>query len=325
MAENITVGSLFDGIGGWQLAAKRAGAVPLWSSEIDPFPMTVSKAHFPETKQLGDVSCIRVDEIDPVDIICAGSPCQDLSIAGKRAGLAGRRSNLFYQALRIVWEMRMATNGKYPKFFIWENVPGAFSSNGGSDFQAVLEEICPTEIPIPGGGRWARSGMVRSRSVGVAWRTLDAQYWGVPQHRERIFLVADFRGGGGRPEVLFESEGVPGYLETCERSGKAATAETGDGAITFREVRSTAYAEDTIGRTLSATGGTYGGGSETLVLDGGKLRRLTPVECERLQGLPDNYTAFGSDTARYKALGNGMAQPCADYVMSQVVKALKER
>lgn len=156
--------------------------------------------------------------------------------------------------------MQEKTNGQYPKFFIWENVTGAFSSNERRDFQAVLEEIGQTEIPMPKSGRWAKAGMVRSEKCGIAWRVLDAQYWGVPQHRERIFLVADFRGGGGRPEVLFESEGVPGYLETCERSEKAATGETGGGAVTFREVRSTAYAEDTIGRTLAATGGTYGGG-----------------------------------------------------------------
>ncbi len=323
--EKITVGSLFDGIGGWQLAAERAGAVPVWSSEIDPFPMKVSRAHFPDTKQLGDIMAIRTDEIEAVDIICAGSPCQDLSIAGKREGLAGKRSNLFYQAMRIAWDMRCATNGKYPKFFVWENVPGAFSSNAGRDFQAVLAEISQADIPIPRSGKWARSGMVRSRQCDIAWRVLDAQFWGVPQHRERIFLIADFRDGTRRAEVLFEPEGVRGYFAPCENGGEGITAENGNGAPAFfREVRSTAYAEDTIGRTLTATGGTYSGGSETLIMDGGySLRRLTPRECERLQGLPDDWTAYGTDTARYKAIGNGMAQPCADYVMNQVMKAIK--
>ena len=134
----ITLGSLFDGIGGWQLAAVRNGVKPLWSSEIDTFPASITGKHFPDTIQLGDVTKINGAEIQPVDIICAGSPCQDLSIAGKRAGLEGDRSNLFYQALRIVREMREETNGVYPKFFVWENVLGAFTSNARRDFKAVL-------------------------------------------------------------------------------------------------------------------------------------------------------------------------------------------
>lgn len=206
----ITLGSLFDGIGGWQLAAVRNGAKPLWSSEIDPFPASVTKAHFPDTIQLGDVTKIDGAEIAPVDIICAGSPCQDLSIAGKRAGLEGDRSNLFYQAMRIVREMREKTNGVYPKFFVWENVLGTFTSNNRHDFQVVLEQIGQTDIPMPASGRWARAGMVRSKGCGIAWRTLDAQFWGVPQHRERIFLVAGFGKWGGYVQVLFNPEGMQG-------------------------------------------------------------------------------------------------------------------
>lgn len=206
----ITLGSLFDGIGGWQLAAVRNGVKPLWSSEIDPFPASITKKHFPDTIQLGDVTKINGAEIPPVDIICAGSPCQDLSIAGRREGLNGKRSGLFYHAMRIVREMREKTNGKDPKFFVWENVTGAFTSNGGRDFQSVLEEIGQTNIPMPRGGRWARAGMVRSKGCGIAWRTLDAQFWGVPQHRERIFLVAGFREWGEYVQVLFKPESVRG-------------------------------------------------------------------------------------------------------------------
>ena len=134
----IKVGSLFDGIGGWLLAATHSGAAPTFSCEIDPFPASVSHAHFPDVIQYGDVAKVKGDEIEPVDIICAGSPCQDLSVAGERKGLSGNRSSLFYEALRIVREMREKTNGLYPKFFIWENVTGAFSSNGRRDFQTVL-------------------------------------------------------------------------------------------------------------------------------------------------------------------------------------------
>lgn len=207
----ITLGSLFDGLGGWQLAAVRSGGVkPLWSSEIDPFPASITNKHFPYTIQLGDVTKINGAEIPPVDIICAGSPCQDLSIAGRREGLDGKRSGLFYHAMRIVREMREKTNGVYPKFFVWENVLGAFTSNARRDFQSVLEEIGQTDIPMPASGRWARAGMVRSKEYGIAWRVLDAQFWGVPQHRERIFLVAGFGKWGGYVQVLFNPESVRG-------------------------------------------------------------------------------------------------------------------
>lgn len=201
----LTLGSLFDGIGGWLLAAQRNGVKPVWSSEIEPFPQKVTKRHFPDVLQLGDVTKIDGGNIPPVDIICAGSPCQDLSIAGKRAGLAGSRSNLFLEAVRIVREMRGKTNGVYPRFFIWENVPGALSSNHGDDFCEVLRQITQANISIPRSGRWAKSGMVRGAKMGgCAWRTLDAQYWGVPQRRERIFLITDFTGRAGGLEILFK-------------------------------------------------------------------------------------------------------------------------
>lgn len=216
----ITLGSLFDGIGGWQLAAVKNGVKPLWSSEIDPFPASVTKAHFPDTIQLGDVTKIDGAEIAPVDIICAGSPCQDLSIAGKRAGLEGDRSNLFYQAMRIVREMREKTNGVYPKFFVWENVLGTFTSNNRHDFQVVLEQIGQTDIPMPASGRWARAGMVRSKGCGIAWRTLDAQFWGVPQHRERIFLVAGFREWGGTYRYSLSQKACQGILRRAKERGK---------------------------------------------------------------------------------------------------------
>ena len=149
----ITLGSFFDGMGGWQLAAVRSGIVPLWSSEIDLFPISITENHFPDTKQLGDITKIRADEIEPVDIICAGSPCQDLSVAGRRNGLNGDRSGLFHTAVKLFHEMRTSTGGKKPRFFVWENVPGAFSSNNKQDFRAVLEEISKTDIPMPESGR----------------------------------------------------------------------------------------------------------------------------------------------------------------------------
>ena len=440
----MTLGSLFDGIGGWLLAARHAGITPLWASEIEPFLCSVTARHFPDVKQLGDITQIDPDTLTPVDIICAGSPCQDLSIAGKRKGLNGERSGLFRTAVDLVRRMRERTAGKYPRFFVWENVPGAFSSNKGADFRAVLEEIGQTEIPVPQHGKWANAGMAELPQCQIAWRVLDAQYWGVPQRRRRIFLVADFAADGRcAEEILFEQEsvswdtaasagagkGTAGGTADCARtSGKKYTRAAGfcaggsagvvgyqvecaatlttrwggqaptvaiydmthadevmrsikDGIVPTLNARmgtggnqvpvvhayciagntidrkienggngkgilaETAYTLNTIDRhavatiygaksyseyeagkvaTLRASGGAYGGGSENLALSYSIVRRLTPTECERLQGLDDGYTDGGSDTARYKALGNGMAQPCADYVMRRIVECAKE-
>ena len=227
MPNNLTLGSLFDGLGGWLLAATGCGIKPVWSSEIDEFPMAVSRYHFPDVEQLGDIKKINGADIEPVDIICVGSPCQDLSVAGKRAGLAGERSGLFGEAIRIIREMREATNGEYPKWFVWENVCGVFSSNKGNDFRTVLEEITETEIPMPQSGKWARAGLVRSPKCDVAWRVLDARYWGVPQRRKRVFLVADFRAER-RPEVLFEPESVSWNSQQGREQGQETSGDIGE-------------------------------------------------------------------------------------------------
>lgn len=227
----LTLASLFDGIGGWLLAAVRNGVKPVWSSEIEDFPMKVSKEHFPDVVQLGDVTKIDGSKVTPVDIICAGSPCQDLSVAGKHKGLAGSRSNLFFESVRIVREMREKTNGLYPKFFVWENVPGAFSSNHGYDFQAVLSEIGQTDVPMPRNGKWAPAGLARLPKCDIAWRTLDAQFWGVPQRRRRIFLIADFAEKNRcAAEVLFVEQSVPGDTAESRTAREEVAAVAGDGA-----------------------------------------------------------------------------------------------
>ena len=515
----VKLGSLFDGIGGFPLAAVRNGIEPVWASEIEQVPIEITKKHFPNMVHLGDITQINGAEIEPVDIITAGSPCQDLSVAGKRAGLEGERSGLFMEFVRIVREMREATNGAYPKFIIWENVPGAFSSNRGQDFRAVLEEIMEAEIPMPYSGKWATSGMVRGNGRSLAWRVLDAQYWGVPQRRKRIFLVADFTGGSAA-EILFEQEGVRGdFAESREAWQEVATTteggvgktsygvvskgngdafmtperhmsltsgggqagqgypcvlssqelvapfdttqitspqnrsrcefglpchtpnahahapaivygldqQGGKGQASYTENVSPTILSDSHGTphavayqpgnltrqagaepsrkvfptlgastqgdqfphvaqlydkthaendlvcqtkvvlndqggqsvnidydlaptlraeahgnhpavlqpqvpftqtafgqyaegvgTLRASGGDRGGGSETLIADRYAVRRLTPTECERLMGFPDNWTAGYSDTARYKALGNSVAVPCVEWIMRQI-------
>ncbi|WMJ89281.1 DNA cytosine methyltransferase [Anaerocolumna sp. MB42-C2] len=230
---NLTLGSLFDGSGGFPLGGLISGITPLWASEIEPFPIRVTTKRMPWVKHLGNISTINGAEIQPVDIITFGSPCTDMSVAGKRAGLDGKQSVLFYEAIRIIKEMRCATNGKYPRFIVWENVPGAFSSNKGEDFKAVLESIAGVKnetISIPKPNKWLNAGEIVGGDYSIAWRTFDAQYWGVPQRRKRIYLVADFadRCAG---KILFESEGLPGYSPQsfCSWQGIAGSAEVGFG------------------------------------------------------------------------------------------------
>ena len=230
----LTLGSLFDGSGGFPLGGLLSGITPVWASEIEPFPIRVTTKRLPFMKHYGDVSKMDGADVEPVDIITFGSPCQDMSIAGRREGLDGSRSSLFYEAVRIVKEMRCATDGKHPRYIVWENVPGAFSSNKGADFQSVLEEICSVkgyEIHTARPERWPAAGEIVADDFSLAWRVFDAQYWGVPQRRKRIYLVADFAGGGAG-KILFESEGVSGYTPQGFRSwqGAAGTSEKGAGA-----------------------------------------------------------------------------------------------
>ena len=226
----LTLGSLFDGSGGFPLGGLISGITPVWASEIEPFPIRVTTKRLLFMKHYGDVSRMDGGKIEPVDIITFGSPCQDMSIAGKRAGLAGSRSNLFYEAIRIVKEMRCKTNGRYPRYIVWENVPGAFSSNKGADFQSVLEEVCSVkgyEIHTPRPEKWPTAGEIMADDFSLAWRVFDAQYWGVPQRRKRIYLVADFAGGSAG-KILFESEGMSGYSAESFRSWQGAAADAGE-------------------------------------------------------------------------------------------------
>jgi DNA (cytosine-5)-methyltransferase 1 len=464
------------------LSAQRHGIEPVWASEIEPFPIKVTQHHFPNMKHLGDITKINGTEIEPVDIITFGSPCQDLSVAGKREGLQGERSGLFMDAVRIIREMRRASGGECPRFIVWENVPGAFSSNKGEDFRAVLSEIAETKIPMPRSGKWANAGMVRTERIDIAWRTLDAQYWGVPQRRRRIFLVADFTGQCAG-EILFKPEGLRGHsAESGEaREGIAADAERGvretsdcltpwdvqsrrihkasgkwpalyggeggghgyaaipeklepitvdfgrtadritinpkvsvtlqgegggcgaktglyciqgsmigradkngpqgDGinedvsftlnttdrhavaygidqqggkgqanygvdvmpplcsdshgtphavaynAVATMDCRNLCENEELSGTIQAKENGGYSLNYQNPVRVGYAVRRLTPLECERLMGFPDGWTDIpgASDTARYKSLGNSVAIPCVDFVMSRIAEVLRTK
>lgn len=191
--------------------------------------------------QLGDITKLRGETVPPVEIVTGGSPCQDLSIAGARAGLAGERSGLFLEQIRLIREMREVdqhrerpTEFVRPRFMVWENVPGAFSSAGGEDFRIVLEETVriaapACAVPRPPGGRWHPAGAVMGDGFSLAWRILDAQYWGVPQHRARVFLVADF-GGTTAAQILFESARLPGHPPAGGETGQAPAAQAGMGA-----------------------------------------------------------------------------------------------
>ena len=336
-------------------------------------------------KHLGDITKINGAEIEAVDVITGGSPCQDLSIAGKRAGLAGARSGLFMEQIRIVKEMRGhdRSNGRTgdmvrPRFMVWENVPGAFSSNEGRDFAAVLEEIIriaepeapDIEVPEKGWNTWGGYHDEVGGRWSVAWRVHDAQHWGVPQRRRRISVVADF-GGDTAGEILFERKSVSGYLTEsgaarerltgdsesgAGRTGESIAHETyqmqgfgdyreGDVASSCKQ-RDYKDSTDLVVSSVDCRNFTEGGeingtlqaksnggisyNLQNTVRTGMVVRRLTPMECERLQGFPDVWTDIGewrdsrgkmrkpSDSPRYKALGNSIALPFWDFLAKRI-------
>lgn len=442
----MTLGSLFDGSGTCPLAASLCGITPVWASEIEPYPIRVTKKNFPGMRHLGDITKISGAEIEPVDIVTFGSPCQDLSAAGAQKGLVeGKRSCLFFEAIRIICEMREATHGKYPRYAVWENVPGAFSSNSGRDFLEVLRAFVRAaggdgaDVPEPERkGKsdkfvWRNAGCIVGDGFSLAWRVLDAKDWGVPQRRKRIFLVCDFAGGRAG-EILFKREGLLGDFkaggearqedsgaavggtdrdyrvfditgatsnsmkspteDSCFRERKVTrTLDTwvdtpecnqgGNVVVYAADCRNLRLTEEVSGTLQAKANGGYslnyqnpvvydarGNGDgkavstltgdherrvtdyTALIVGNGQLnqmsmsdkagelncmhdqqavlikktpryivRRLTPLECCRLQGFPDWWEdgVDGSDSARYKMWGNGMALPCMLYVMEGII------
>ena len=322
--------SLFDGSGGFPLAASMCGITPVMAAEVEPYPIAVTKSRFPKMKHLGNVQNIHGNEIEPVDIITFGSPCQDLSVAGKRKGLKHAengddettRSGLFMEAVRIIKEMREATNGVYPRYAVWENVPGAFSCNQGEDFRTVLNEfvgICEKNAVMPDVPKagWAYADCYSGNGWSLAYRVFDAQYWGVPQRRRRIYLVADFRGQRAK-EILFVKPGLRGYFEKGRtpwqtaagnaESGIGADDREGIGGLILDDqgalncmhdqqaiVLDRAYFNQ--GKNAKFDPQIYDDGTcPTLVARGPHavkvryiVRRLTPTECARLQGFPDKW------------------------------------
>ena len=315
---------------------------PIWASEVEPFPILVTRKNLPELIHLGDINHIDGGKIIPVDVVTFGSPCQDLSVAGRQAGLAAERSGLFFQAARIIKEMRAATNNMFPKFVIWENVPGALSSNKGGDFHAVLKTLVSiangqAAVCLPRPSRWPLAGALHGAGWSLAWRVLDAQYFGVPQRRKRVFLACDFAGNRAS-QVLFEPQSMPRHSQQSQaKEQDHASAVASSACASSRQC----YGLNSIHQTSS--GGMFGyeaAVSKTLDLKGGAPtcnqggmvilepvyaaskadyftrvtkdqagallatdytdppmvassslcpRRLTPVECARLQGFPDDW------------------------------------
>ncbi|MCL1857684.1 MAG: DNA cytosine methyltransferase [Oscillospiraceae bacterium] len=231
MDKKLTLGSLFDGSGGFPLGGLLCGIEPLWASEVEPFPIRVTTKRLSNVKHYGDINKIDGATVPPVDIITAGFCCQDLSVAGNRAGLHGERSGLFFQVIRIIKEMRVATNNKYPTFAVLENVPGMYSSNNGLDFLEVLNELIKIKnetlsVYLPENGKWSTAGEVVGDGFSVGWRTLDAQFWGVAQRRRRCYIVVDFTGERAG-EILFDESRL---RRNPPQSGFARQATAGDSA-----------------------------------------------------------------------------------------------
>ncbi|MCM1296925.1 MAG: DNA cytosine methyltransferase [Muribaculaceae bacterium] len=408
----MTLGSLFDGLGTFPLAGALHGITPVWASEVDPAGVAVTSARFPAMRHLGDIRGIHGGEIEPVDIICGGSPCQDLSTCGEREGLKGKKSSLFYEMVRVIREMREATNGEFPRWCVWENVTGALTSNGGNDFGEVLREFAAiggAEIESSGPSRWQNAGVVVADGFCITWRVLDAQYFGVPQSRHRIFLVADYRRQRRTPSfTVFEpesskrhsaayetpgprisdwtagaleragigdwsSESLDGYRDAREKLAhwiadhlEEALAEyyankavhIGDG-VPWRLMQRAASAGDVPpvsvpvpyqtnfwpnphadaytstkayfqaafqpNRVGALTAGDHMDPPTVAIryADGfGYVRRFSPRECLRLQGMPsmwcDGTERKISERDIYRMAGNGIALPCAEYVLGRI-------
>lgn len=399
-------GELFAGIGGFGLGFDRAGMKTIWHVEIDKDCQNVLRRHFPDCDLFGDVCECGSHNLKSVDVISFGSPCQDLSIAGKRNGLAGERSGLFHEAIRIIRELE-------PAIAIWENVPGSLSCSKGNDFRVVLSEMLGTDVPMPRSGRWANAGVVQSGETEVAWRILDAQHFGVPQRRRRVFVVR-CTGGRSSSEILFESEGGAGHPAKGgkERKGIANTlaggsnrahsdmtsgqqdrnvvvaptldvgyydkrysnqqffsqngdgfpvvmahgqgnaeivsdgepsltrnheapivfpnlTSNGDGHSGYRDEKGLVWHEhrqdesfriqNNVSPTVSQNWGS-GGGNVPFV----GVRRLTPTECERLQGFPDGWTDGQADTQRYRQLGNAVAVPVVEWIGRRICGSINQ-
>jgi len=342
-----TYGSLFTGVGGFDLGCDAAGWECAFQVEWDKRASSVLERHWPDVPRWSDVCDVSGADLPPVDVITFGFPCQDLSVAGKRAGLDGERSGLFFEATRIIREMREATSGKYPRIVIAENVRGLLNADRGAAMGRCLDEL-------------ALIG-----AVDIEWRVLDAQFFGVPQRRRRVFIVASFdpRAEGSSP-ILSEPESLPGDIETGNETGQDTASTLGgcpgssSGELVPMAFSHTAgidpqpsttttttskgqssqavafLASPQITGTITTAFGPKNYSNLQEVSQGlvqpteAGVRRLTPRECERLQGWPDDHTRWAADGKenadgpRYKMIGNGVAAPVARWIAERIEAAL---
>lgn len=318
-------GSLFAGVGGFDLGFEAAGWQCCWQVEKDKACQQTLAYHWPSVKRYGDIQTVSGYDLEPVDVICFGSPCQDLSVAGRRKGFEGERSNLFFEATRLIKEMRDATRGTFPRYAVWENVVGSLNSRKGDDFEAVLKALADLGANH------------------IEWSVLDAQFFGVPQRRRRVFVVACFDNPQGErraPSIFAFSQGGCRNTSSCESKKQRDTTRIaelprnpgielqpivmdraafnqGINALYDTYIERTAIMPPLVARGPHAIA--HAGNENTLI-----IRRVTPIESERLMGWPDNHTLFKSngkcntDTMRYKMCGNGVASPVAQHVALQI-------
>jgi DNA (cytosine-5)-methyltransferase 1 len=352
----LTFGSLFAGVGGFDMGFEQAGWDCKFQVEWDKHCQQILNKHWPDIPKWGDVSGVNGAEIPPVDCIIFGSPCQDLSQAGRRKGLEGERSGLFHEAVRIIKEMRYATNGTFPRWTVWENVTGALSSNNGQDFATVINEM-------------AKAGAHLQE-----YALLDASKFGIPQRRRRVFLVSCFDPATAEqcPDPLLPvAKSLPGDTGKSIKKREETTRATGDSLVYTKSRRAQSvndhetWVEGEIGPTLnqfdvgdvrattvvveepiffqahmsgearvkkdvmhslSANMGTGGNNTPLVATQSMSVRRLTPLECERLMGWPDNHTRWKADgteqadSHRYRQCGNGVATPVAKWIAQQIRK-----
>jgi len=314
MVGELTAVSLFAGVGGFDLALERQGVKVVASVEIDKKAQDVLRRHFPNSTIFGDVTGVTGEQLISAGfnpkrgIITGGFPCQDLSVAGKRGGLRGDRSGLFWEICRILDETK-AEN------FIIENVPGLLTSNDGADFGIAIQHLVKC-------------------GYSISWRVLDSKHFGIPQRRKRIFIVGH-RGDNGEfaSKVLSIEEGRASHLVQRQQEGEKLAERTSRGnsnnILTFSKVRRAQNVEDYetwVERTYSNTLNLFDNASETrateLFIVDGKIRRLTPMECERLQGFPDDWTSGQADSNRYKQMGNAIAVPVVEWIVKNMVNQI---
>lgn len=359
----ITYGSICSGIEAASVAWEPLGFKPLWFSEIEPFPSAVLSHHWPHIQNLGDMRTladrILQGEVPPTSVLVGGTPCQAFSVAGRHGSLDDERGNLTLELVRVLnaIDTIRKRNGKQPAALVWENVPGIFSTKDNA-FGCFLGALAGESVPLePAGKKWTNAGFVSGPTRKIAWRVLDAQFFGVPQRRRRVFLIASAGKAICPSKILFEQQSSGWHFEarsskedqiaktltTCAGTRLNASADTFivEDSIQNMQVNNDEFVYTRLTRdirthgdsspTLTARMGT-GGGNIPSVISLGKVRRLTPIECERLQGFPDNHTQVPyrnkaasdcPDTARYKAIGNSMAVPVMRWIGNRLKKELE--